>query len=119
QEEALSLQAEHPKRVPATERRAWVRFPSDQEVCCQPIASRGAADSEMGWMGRVRDVSLGGIALILKRRFEPNTVLTVDLSTKSGEASCCQLVRVVRVTPGTNGCWIVGCVFANTLTEEQ
>jgi hypothetical protein len=112
-EQTAPFQSGHPKR---SERRAWVRFLSDQEVCCQPIANLTAAEMEFGWLGRVRDVSRGGIALILSRRFEPGTILTIELSIK---AKGRQLVRVVHATLETKGRWIIGCAFASILSEEE
>src|SRR6266404_8200274 len=114
-EQTIPIQAAHPKKHLRTERRAWVRFPSAQEVCCQPMANLTTEEAEIGWLGRVRDVSLGGIALILSRRFEPGTVLIVELATKEEGR---QLVRVVHATPETKSRWVIGCAFASTVSEE-
>jgi hypothetical protein len=113
-EQAIPFHAEPAKKQLRTERRAWVRFLSDQEVCCQPLAS-----SEIGWPGQVRDVSLGGIALILSRRFEPGTALQVELPTKAEREPCRQLVRVVHATPQAKGRWIIGCAFSTPLSEDS
>ena len=62
------------KHRPETERRAWVRFPKDQEVWCQPTSATGKAEIDTAWLGRVRDVSTAGIGLSMTRRFEPGGV---------------------------------------------
>jgi hypothetical protein len=111
----ISVAAEHGKKQPMAERRAWVRFSSNQQASCRPMS---LATEELGWPGEIRDVSQGGIALILSRRFEPGAVLVVELSSKAGE-SCRHIVRVIHATPETNGRWIVGCAFVNTLSEEE
>jgi len=96
-EQTLPSQAEHLKQWLRAERRAWVRLPSDQEICCQPMENLTAEEAKTGWLGRVRDVSPGGIALILNRRFQPGTMLVVDLSTKAEETRRLP-VRVVHST---------------------
>jgi PilZ domain len=107
--------SKHPKNGPATERRAWVRIPSGQDICCQPMAASTTEESETGWLGKVRDVSPGGIALLLSRRFEPGTVLIVELE----QGSLRLPVRVVHATSETKGHWIIGCAFASALSQDE
>ena len=64
--------------VPVLERRAWVRYASSCEVACQ---SAGAL-KDAGWPGKVLDVSLGGIGLLLRHRFPPGAPLIVELKRK-------------------------------------
>jgi hypothetical protein len=70
-------------------------------------------------LGRVRDISAGGIALLLNHRFEPGTALIVELSAKSKVASRPRPVRVVHVTPEKNGRWIIGCAFVSKLSADE
>jgi hypothetical protein len=98
--------------IPKRERRAWVRLPSDGDASCR------LAGAEYGWLGRVRDISQGGIALILRRQMQPETDLIIDLATRDGEVRSLP-ARVVRVTLERNGCWITGCEFASTLSQEK
>ena len=108
------LQVESPKRYPGHERRAWVRLSSERDVSCRPIAGL----AEASWLGTVRDISQGGVALILKRRFEPGTGLFVEVATNAGELRCLP-ARVVRITRERDGCWITGCAFASLLTPDE
>src|SRR5260370_33017571 len=56
------------------EHRAWVRYPCDLDSVCQPLAgARG-----LQWPGEVRNLSAGGLAVGLARRFEAGTVLAMD-----------------------------------------
>jgi PilZ domain len=100
--------------TPVRERRAWVRVPSDRYVTYRPMAG---ADST-SWLGRIRDISQGGIALLLRHTFEPGTGLLVELATNSGEVRCLP-ARVVRVTLEGVGCWFTGCAFASTLRPND
>jgi PilZ domain len=104
---------------PITERRAWIRMPKDQKVTCQPMAAPPADESETAWLGTIRDVSPGGIAVILNRRFEPGTILIVEVSDKPKGAAESRPVRVCHATPETDGRWIIGCAFAWPLSQEE
>ena len=100
------------------ERRAWLRFPSEQDIICLPVARRPVGEPEVAWMGKVRDVSPAGIGLTMSRPFEPGAELIIELSAKTRE-SLDLPVRVVHATPDKKGCWIIGCRFIFQLTEEE
>jgi len=103
-----------PHREPAlAERRAFVRYASGREVSCRPAGKR----QEAGWLGRLKDVSAGGIGLLMRHRFRAGTSLTVEL-IGLGPMS----VRVVRVVPVSNVgefAWLMGCVFVHPLTDTE
>jgi PilZ domain len=111
-EQTIPSQTEHPV-APRTERRAWVRFPSDQEISCEPVGANAF------WLGRVRDASRGGIALIVPRQFHPGTILSVELLLIKADGPRRLVVRVVRARQETNGWWLIGCAFARPLSEQQ
>jgi hypothetical protein len=102
----------------AAERRAWVRYPCEQITSCQgALASRGK-----DWPTKVLDVSPGGIALVLERRFEPGTLLQVQLRDQTDQSTWGVYVRVVRITAAGSGRddgWLVGCEFARPLNDEE
>ena len=106
------------KHRPETERRAWVRFPKDQEVWCQPTSATGKAEIDTAWLGRVRDVSTAGIGLSMTRRFEPGTALIVELSERP-KVLRHLLVHVIHATPEPNGRWILGCAFDCALSQQE
>jgi hypothetical protein len=93
---------------PETERRAWVRFPKDREVWCQPTSP-----SDTAWLGRVRDVSTAGIGLSMTRRFEPGTALIVELPQRH------LLAHVIHATREENGRWTIGCTFDSALSQQE
>src|SRR5215471_12765938 len=103
----------------ATDRRAWIRMPKDQQVTCQPMADTGTEDPATAWIGTVRDISAGGITVILARHFEPGTSLIVDLSTDSKAPSQPRPVRVTHATAHGKGYWIIGCAFASPLSQNE
>jgi hypothetical protein len=83
------------------------------------MAASTQEELDTAWLGRVRDISVGGIALLLNHRFELGTALIVELSAKSKVASRPRPVRVVHVTPEKKGRWIIGCAFASILSADE
>jgi hypothetical protein len=113
-----SQKGEKTSRTTAIERRAWVRFTSTLEASCQ---SKGAL-KDAGWPGKVVDLSLGGVGLILRHRFPSGTPLTVELKTESGRSPGSVSVRVIHTRPMViegDPCWFTGCAFAQNLTERE
>jgi c-di-GMP-binding flagellar brake protein YcgR len=94
------------------DRRAWVRLHSEQHAVW--IVEKANA----AWLGIVRDISSGGMALILRQWLEPGTVLIVELETKAGRPRRA-LVHVVHSTQDTDDRWITGCGFPSPLSEQE
>jgi hypothetical protein len=97
------------------DQRATVRFSSNQGGFCNAV---GGAKKQH-WPAKVQDVSAGGIALLLGRRFEPKTTLWVSVLGPGKAADRYFLVRVVRVQARPGKKWLVGCVFARQLSEDE
>ena len=77
----------------------WVRFPSGLETTLQP--ANGPDGPRLG--ARVRDVSRGGIGLLLQHRFRPGTRLTVDVRDRISAARPTLAVRVIHATAVLEG----------------
>jgi hypothetical protein len=101
------------------ERRAWVRLGSEQEVCCLPATPSIGAESETAWLAIVQDVSAGGIGLLVRQRFEPGTLLILELSARFDEVTRPLPVRVVHAAQEGKRFWTIGCAFASTLSPEE
>jgi hypothetical protein len=97
------------------ERRAWVRYPCDLDSSCRPAI----AAQTSRWVAKVRNVSSGGIALALGRRFEPGALLTIDIQKARGDSRSSFLAKVVHVTREDAGSWLMGCAFRSPLSEEE
>ncbi len=101
--------------VATDDRRAHVRFSCELDSSCSPIsASKG-----MQWTGKVRDVSRGGLGVVLSRRFELGTLLGVEIQEADGTTSGTLLARVVHVTPHSGGGWVIGCCFTSELGDDE
>lgn len=104
--------------APATgaERRAWVRYPCNLDTLYQP--GEGLLEHRW-WFAKVRDISTKGIGLILRRRFEPGTLLAIALHTSNENLSRTLGIRVVHVSPHPGGGWTIGCTFNADLTDDE
>jgi serine/threonine protein kinase len=96
------------------ERRIARRYPSALTAICQPIR-----DSNQQWMGRILNVSRTGIRLQVDRRFEPGTVLDIEVvDAESGDTSTF-IARVRWVKETKTHQWNLGCAFGRAITEAD
>jgi hypothetical protein len=101
--------------VPAgRERRASIRYPVELNSQCQSIGGTKG----LNWPVKVRDMSVGGVALTVTRRFEPGTVLALDIKFPEDDEPMSLLVRVTNIRPLTDASWVIGCAFARPLGED-
>jgi serine/threonine protein kinase len=77
------------------------------------------ADSQEVWPLVVQDVSASGIGILLARRCEPGTELSVEVALGPNQPSWNLQARVVRVRKDNYGHWMHGCVFLDPLNDEE
>jgi hypothetical protein len=75
-------------------RRAWVRWPSDQGSVCRPVGGMRGVQ----WEGTIRNLSAGGAAIRLSRRFEIGTLLDIDVRDPAERVLATVSARVVHVS---------------------
>jgi hypothetical protein len=99
------------------ERRAWIRFGSSLDAVCRSASAR----REVGWTARLKDISRGGIGLVLRHRFRRGTPLLVELRDHSGNPRvlAARVVRTSVVMDDVEPNWFTGCKFETELTEEE
>jgi serine/threonine protein kinase len=104
---------------PDKERRASVRYDCALQTPCTMVDSLHAGDTELQtqWDAEVSNLSVAGIGLLVSRRFEPGSILTVSLT--NGNAKKTLEVRVVRVERAEGRRWFLGGVLAQKLTKEE
>jgi hypothetical protein len=100
---------------PTCERRLSRRLACNLETFCQPGAGRV---DDFWWRARVRDISIQGICLLVGKRFEPGIGLLIELPSNRHSYTSLQ-TRVVHATMNRDGHWIIGCIFAWALSEEE
>jgi hypothetical protein len=94
------------------ENRACPRFPAHVKTYCQSI--KGEDDSF--WSAQVAELSRKGAKVITHRRFEPGTVLRIGfIREKAGVL----MARAIRVSPGPEDDWVIGCAFPKKLEEDE
>src|SRR3954470_22992843 len=87
------------------ERRAAERFTSDKNAWCHTLTGRMADPT----LARVKDISASGIALVLGRRFETGTLVSVELDQANDGDADRLLARAVRLAAQPDGSWLIGC----------
>jgi CheY-like chemotaxis protein len=122
-----------PEPVPATplgeERRARVRYLCHLTGSCQPVGQPTTGET---WIGKLRDISTNGLCLLINRRFEVGTLLTIEIprpnrlryQVPNGNAfpehGVLLLSRVVRVAQEPfDGEWEIGCSLPRELSHEE
>lgn len=101
--------------TPKDNRRAWVRHPCHVPTSVQSVGPNGRGE----WSATVRNISLGGMNLVVDRWFESGTLLKVELQTDLENAPRALWVRVIHVTAQPDGTWSLGCAFTRELSEES
>jgi len=99
----------------ASDRRALVRQSSRQTLCL----SEADTKEEVLWVARIQDICREGVRLLSMRRFEPGTLLRLEVPGKSPETPLLVKARVIHVVPYANGSFGLGCAFSRPLTDEE
>jgi PilZ domain-containing protein len=99
--------------VEEAERRVWVRYPANLEATWQPAQAPAERLS-----ARVRDISRGGINLLVQRHLHTGDLLSVELP-RGDDATHTVLACIVRVQAVAAGEWAIGCVFSCELGDED
>ena len=74
--------------------------------------------AESGLAVAAKDISQGGIRLVVSRRFEPRTILNIEIEGEVEEAPTSLMARVVHVA-AESGSWNLGCRFARELSDKE
>jgi len=98
------------------ERRAFPRFPYRRKAMCQ-LQAAPCGDPWM--MGNSEDISLTGFGFVLHRRFDPGSLLTIDLQRTTGDSWGTLKARVLYCTPQADGNWRLGCILVPAWSEEE
>ncbi|HZZ79676.1 MAG TPA: serine/threonine-protein kinase, partial [Gemmataceae bacterium] len=106
---------------PAKERRRARRYDCALPTSCTINVSvhEDETESQTSYQAQVSDLSTSGIGLLLPRRFETGSLLTVVLTSRNGDAQETRKVRVVRVSRAEGHGWFVAGVLLKELTKEE
>src|SRR4051794_35938344 len=96
------------------EQRAVARYP------CQLLSSlRALEQAAPPWPAHSRDISTGGISLVVARRFEPGTMLILSFHDELATWTRSLLIQVVRVVERESGGWLLGCILTRQLDDAE
>jgi hypothetical protein len=70
-------------------------------------------------MGGSQDLSASGVGFILHRRFDPGTLLTIELERPQRDDWGLFPARVMHVTSQADGNWKLGCALVNAMSPEE
>ncbi|MFO0964155.1 MAG: PilZ domain-containing protein [Gemmataceae bacterium] len=104
-----------PQEAAALECRVYERYPCDLPAACAPASALG--DPEAKWDGVVRDLSSGGMRLLLRRRFEPGTGLAIELPGEVEPYTV--LAKVANVHRDIEKGWALGVRFISPLSDTE
>ncbi|MCI0704819.1 MAG: PilZ domain-containing protein [Planctomycetia bacterium] len=114
-----------PTPVASDERRAYVRYALGVGSNCTintslfDIPEGGSlSESQEIWPLVVKDVSAGGVGILLARRCEVGTELLIELVTANRTPRILP-VTVVRLRRDNLGHWMHGCQFHTPLEEDE
>jgi hypothetical protein len=96
------------------DRRQSERFPVNAEATC-PFLSPVVED--FGPV-KIRDVSMAGVGLLVRRRIEPGTLVAVTLENPARGFTKTVLVRVTHSTALAGG-YLVGGAFVAPLSYQE
>jgi hypothetical protein len=96
------------------DRREAERFAVNADTSC-PFVS--PVQEDFG-PGKIKDLSMAGIGLFLRRRVEPKTLLAVTLTNQAKRFTKTVLVRVTHATP-LAGQFLVDGIFTVPLTYQE
>lgn len=109
--------SDHEFHFAQEERRQNERFPSDEVVTYSATLPSGAKKSEQA--ASVRNVSTGGIGLVVPEQLKHGELLSIQLPGKQNAAPVTVLACVVHCRPIDKRTHSIGCTFARELTEED
>lgn len=102
-------------KTSAEERRVWLRHAACLSVRCGEAGS----GEEPAVEAVICDISRGGVQITASHRFDPGTLLSVELPSTAGEDQMAVLAYVVRAQPHGESEWKMGCRFSYELNEQQ
>jgi hypothetical protein len=93
----------------------------ERKPCALPATCQPASVSEMKetrWPASISDISVGGVLIVLPRRFEKGTGLALELPGDAERESAIVFVKVVHLKR-QDAAWALGCKFVSPLSDDE
>jgi len=98
------------------ERRASVRYACRAHARVSVAQTIGHA---LGVQARVRDISTGGISLIMSQWFGPGTILEIEFARGEARSQRAFTASVMHATLLPDGEWFLGCALVDHLDPSH
>ncbi len=105
-----------PQSIRPQDRRVFVRYPPQSG---SPVLSVSGPDEILTWKAWFRDISVGGVCLILNGTFKPGAVIDVEFANPRTNAKRTVQAKVVRNETKDEVHWAVACTFLQQLTPDE
>jgi hypothetical protein len=112
--------ADRPAPLPADdpqgiERRASTRYPCNLATSCR----LAAAIKDQEHPARVRNISAGGVSLVIGHEFSSGDILAVEIRSMPRNFTRQLKVRVIYCIEHPSGEYIIGGSFTSPLNEDE
>ena len=97
------------------ERRLWVRHPANLSTTVRPTSN----GKSLRISSKIRDISRGGVHLVVDHAFEPGQLITIELPLAGSDGTQSVLACIVRVVKEGQGQWALGCIFSQELADDD
>jgi hypothetical protein len=114
-EPARRTDADAGEHAGTVERRAAERHECNVQTEGYQLGQLGSKS----WVATVTNISTTGVALLLRHRVKPGTVLVIKLQSGNLNLSRPIPIRVMHIQPHSEGTWLHGCAFVRKLREED
>jgi hypothetical protein len=97
------------------ERRAAPRSMYTTKALCR-LSMPPREDS---WVAEIRDLSVQGVGVVARVKFEPGTLPAIELRSPNWQFLIPRRIHIVRATPLPDGHWSLGGRFTMELTPNE
>lgn len=104
-----------PKEPSGAERRETIRYGINLETSCRLLAMVEGEPHPV----RVRNISAGGISLVLSHEVPADSILEIELLNRPEMFLCKLQVQITYRVEHPTGDWILGGAFTRKLTDEE
>lgn len=91
-----------------------------RHFCTRGVRAYAPSNSaDKGWAGTTRNISMGGIGVLLERSFDSGSVLALEVDGPPGLPSWKLEGKVIHATPQDPEVWLIGLEFSKPLGEAD
>ena len=98
-----------------SEQRKWERYLCPPETCCSVSLAAGGEPAQ----GQIKNLSAGGISMVVNRKVPLGTTVTVHLGHAGRSYACSLQMGVIYTIEDANGGFVIGGPFDRELSNEE